>query len=165
MRIHRRACVMIGLTLAALGAPLGGCASGGKTPPPYARPYPGYLDQSPTLDIQVDQRTQTLTLTNTTAQRFGPSTLWLNKRFSRPIGSLEVGESREIPLREFSDQFGERFRGGGFFATREPERLVLAQVETTGFVDERGVRLTGGDGGETVLLGLVVVNAEVEGHR
>lgn len=142
-----------------------GCGGASKAPA-YARPYPVYLEQRATLDIQVQQRPRTLTLTNTSAQRFGPSTIWLNKRFARPIGSLGVGESLTLDLSSFSDEFGERFRGGGFFAVREPERLVLAQVETTGFVDEAGrVSLTGGDAGETVLIGLVVVNANEEDLR
>lgn len=141
------------------------CASSAPKPPGYARPYPVFLAQSEALDIQVNQRPRTLTLTNTSGERFGPSTLWLNKRFARPIPSLEVGQSLELTLGDFADEYGERFRGGGLFAVREPERLVLAQLETTGIVDASGVTITEGDGGDTLLIGLVVVNSEEEGLR
>ena len=150
----------------ALGANLTGCAGGQDAPPPYARPYPMFMVQELTLDVQVDQKARVLRLTNTSPHDFGPSTMWVNRRFARPIPSLAVGQSLELQLHEFADEYGERFRGGGLFAVREPERMVLAQLETTGCVDEAGTLvLTGGDGGETMLIGLVVVNSEEEGLR
>lgn len=120
-----------------------GCAA----PPasiPHARPYPEDIPAGPTIDIQVFPRATRLELTNTTARSFGPSTLWLNKAYSRPIDGLAVGQSLSIPLAEFRNEHGEPFRGGGFFATEPPDRLVLAQLET-------------GPAGRRELLGLVVI--------
>lgn len=155
------------MTAAAVGvAALGvGCGGGAAKPPPHARQYPVFLPQAGTLDIQVSQKPRTLRLTNTTGERFGPSTMWLNKRFNRPIPSLEVGQSLELPLADFVDEYGEVFRGGGLLAVREPERLVLAQLETTGSANAAGVEIIDGDGGETLLVGLVVVDADEEGLR
>lgn|GEM_PF-591946 len=116
------------LVTAAILLALPAC-SGVPTPVPYARPYPA-LTQSQALNIQVFRTTKHLELTNTTARAFGPSTLWLNARFSRPIDGLGVGQSLKLRLEEFRDEYSDVFRGGGFFSTEAPERLVLAQIET-----------------------------------
>ncbi len=114
----------------------------------YDRPYPRELAQSEVLDIQVIRNPQTrITLTNTTAQTFGPSTIWLNARFGRPIAGLAPGQTITLNLDEFRDEFGDRFRAGGFFATKAPETLVHAQLET--IVD-----------GESRLYGLIVAGED-----
>jgi hypothetical protein len=105
------------------------CSSTSK-PVPYARIYPAEPSRAQTLNIQVFRTTKRLELTNTTARQFGPSRLWLNAWFSRPIDGLNVGQSLDLPLKEFRDEFSGAFRGGGFFATEAPERLVLAELET-----------------------------------
>jgi hypothetical protein len=133
-------------------AGLAGCAAPNDRVP-YARDYPLWeqdaaASRGAVLDIQVFRKTKHLEFTNTTARAFGPSTIWLNGWFSRPIDSLAVGESVRIPLSEFRDRHSEAFRGGGFFATEEPDTLVTAELETT---DQ--------DGG-TVLYRLVVVGGE-----
>jgi hypothetical protein len=125
-----------------------GCQSA-PAPVPYARPYPD-LVQKESLNVQVFRRTQTVELTNTTARSIGPSTLWLNGRFCRPIDGLAIGQSLELPLKDFRDEFFDPFRGGGFFAVEAPERLVLAQLETHDVE------------GKPVMLGLVVVGGEAE---
>lgn len=138
---------LLALTLvlgSVLGAGLGGCA-GTRIDTTYARPYPVELVQGETLDIQVFRRKGRIEFTNTTARSFGPATLWLNQWYSRPIEPLAVGESRSYRLDEFRDEFGEGFRPGGFWATRPPDRLYLAQLEV-----ERGE--------ETILFGLIVVS-------
>jgi len=114
----------------------------------YDRPFPQHLPQEEVLDIQVIRGPETtITLTNTTARSFGPSTLWLNGRFGRPIEGFVPGETLTLDLYDFRDEFGEVFRGGGFFATKRPEQVVHAQLET--LVD-----------GESVLVGLVVVGQD-----
>ena len=50
-----------------------------------------------------------------------------------------------LELSEFKDEYGQEFRAGGFWATRKPERLVLAQLEA-----------------EEGMLGLVVVDRGAE---
>lgn len=114
----------------------------------YDRPYPRHLAQSEVVDIQMIRNPETvLTMTNTTARTFGPSTVWINGRYSRPILGLAPGETLRLNLYEFRDEFGEKFRAGGFFATKLPDKVVHAQLET--IVD-----------GETELVGLVVVGQD-----
>lgn len=97
-----------------------------------ARAYPQTAVQGESLDIQVVRGETTLTLTNTTSRVFGPCTLWVNAYFSRPLEGLAVGQSLTLPLKDFRNEHGESFRGGGFFATKKPERMVLAQIEHDG---------------------------------
>ena len=73
-------------------------------------------------------------MTNTSAKAFGPSRVWLNARFSRTIDEFAVGQTLKLDLREFYDEFGESFRAGGFFATRNPEAMVLCELENEGTV-------------------------------
>lgn len=108
---------------------LAGCGTGTKAVP-YARPFPG-LAQADVADIHVFRRGTKVELTNTTPRAFGPSTLWLNMRFSRPITALAPGQKLRLGLRDFRDEYSDAFRAGGFFADEPPARLVLAQLETT----------------------------------
>lgn len=128
-----QAVLMAGVALVGVGLGVGlGACQAGQSKVNYARVYPETLLKGETLDIQVVRGETTLTLTNTTARVFGPSTLWLNAYYSRPLEGLAVGQSLTIPLAEFRNEFGEPFRGGGFFATKRPERMVLAQLEHDG---------------------------------
>jgi hypothetical protein len=117
------------LSLLAVAA-LGACSS---TPSvDYARPYPKELAPGPVLDVQVFRRDATLEFTNTTGASLGPGTLWLNRRFSRPVKEpIAVGQSVAIPLTEFRDEFGDAFRPGGFWATENPDSVALCQLEIT----------------------------------
>lgn len=115
---------------------------------PYDRPFPAELAQTETLDIQVIRRPETrITMTNTTARSFGPSTVWLNGRFSRPIDGFRAGQTLTLDLYDFRDEFGETFRAGGFFATKAPEKIMHAQLET--LVD-----------GDSRMIGLVMVDQD-----
>lgn len=87
--------------------------------------------QGEVLDVQVFRDRTKLRMTNTTGRDLPGGLLWLNARFSREVEALPAGETLEVPLREFRDGFGERFRAGGFWATREPDPVVLAQWEPT----------------------------------
>ncbi len=111
----------------------------------YARPYPDALAISDQVDIQARRKGTKLTLTNTTPTSFGPSTIWVNRKYSRPIPSLEVGETISVQMDEFVDEHNERFRQGGFFATRTPQEVMLTQLEAT-------------VGGEPTLIGLITVD-------
>ncbi len=131
-----------GLLMVFAAAVMAAGVSGCRTAPEqrdYARAYPGGGASPETINVQVFRHTKTIEFTNTTAQAFGPSTLWLNARFSRPIDGLAVGETIELPFKEFVDEYSEPFRGGGFFATEAPDRLVLTQLETTGADGQRAV--------------------------
>lgn len=127
-----------------VGPLVAGCASSPREIVD-GRAYPTSAPPGETLDIQVFRHQTEIEFTNTTARSFGPSTVWLNRRFSREIESLEVGQTMRFPLREFRDRFGESFRAGGFFAVERPERLAVAELETIG------------PEGDATVLGLVVV--------
>lgn len=114
----------------------------------YDRPFPAEIDQTEVVDVQVIRGPETtISMTNTTARDFGPSTLWLNGRYGRPIDGFAPGQTIRLDLYDFRDQYGEKFRGGGFFATKQPEQLMHAQLET--IVD-----------GESRMIGLVVVGED-----
>ena len=123
------------LAIGSLSAAMVGCAGSGdllsaKTDYEGAPPSP--LPQSEVLNIQVFRNVTDIELTNTTARSFGPGLVWINERYSHPIEGLAIGESLDLPLRAFVDEFGDPFRAGGFFATRDPAPVVLAQLEAEG---------------------------------
>jgi len=113
-----------------------------------AEPGPAYPENAPAarvLDIQVFRDVTTLRFTNTTTMDIPASTMWLNKRYSAPLPSIASGETAELDLRGFVDEFGDTYKAGGFFAQREPAPVVLAQIEMPN------------PAGEDALYGLVVV--------
>lgn len=112
---------------------------------PYARAFPQGVIQSSTVDVQVFRRLKTLDFTNTTANPLGPGTVWLNHRYCAPFAAIAPGQSVSLPLADFRDEFNDDFKTGGFFSIYAPERLALAQIETTDTA------------GKPVLTGLVVV--------
>lgn len=93
------------------------------------RAYPYAETRGDVENIQVFRDGTHLRLTNTTATGFGAGRLWVNRRFSREIDGLAVGESLDLNLYEFVDQYGDKFRAGGFFATQDPDNVVLVQLE------------------------------------
>ncbi|HEX8877589.1 MAG TPA: hypothetical protein VF777_12635 [Phycisphaerales bacterium] len=127
-------------------ATLAGCGS--IAPVDYARPYPKELPPGPVLDVQVFRRDKTLEFTNTTGSALGPGTLWLNRRFSRPVKEpIGVGQSVAILLTEFRDEFGDPFKPGGFWASENPDSVALCQLEITP------------DGQQPQMIGLVTVQS------
>lgn len=139
MRTTRPDPVRAGVRRAVLSLPLlgascawvGGCASTHQ-PAGDARAYPAAPARGEVLNIQVFKHPRHVEFTNTTARSFGPCTLWLNGRFSRPIEGIGVGQTVRLPIREFRDEFSESMRPGGFFAIDTPDKLVLAELETEG---------------------------------
>jgi hypothetical protein len=108
---------------------LGACSSAPKTISEGVK-YPASIRHTGSIDIQVFRHDTDLEFTNTTARAFGPTTLWLNGRFSHPLDGLALGQTVKLPLKSFKDQFGDTFRGGGFFATQRPEHLGLAELQS-----------------------------------
>ena len=96
------------------------------------------------LDVQVFRESTTLRFTNTTTHDFGPSIVWINQRYSQELSGLASGETVEMDLKLFVDDFGETYRAGGFFSQRIPAPVVLCQLQT--LLD-----------GEEQLIGFVVV--------
>lgn len=120
--------VMLTLLIAAGVSALGACHSA-PTKVDYARPYPADAFQTSTVNIQVVRDGTEIELTNTTARSFGPCTLWINERFSKPLDGFKIGETLRFSLRDFRDQYSEPFRAGGFFATVLPDEVVKAELE------------------------------------
>ena len=116
------------LLAAILAAPLAGCS--GIQPIVEGPAYPQAATPGETLNIQVFREGTRLHFTNTTARAFGPSTLWLNRWYSRDIAALAPGESFQFPLRDFKDPYGEPFRAGGFFAIERADTLAVAELHT-----------------------------------
>lgn len=139
----RVAAILLAMGLVGGSAGLGGCATG----PDESRAGPAYpaMDQEQTLDIQVVRDETVITLTNTTVMPFKDARLWLNRWYSHPVDRFDVGQTLELSLWEFYDEFGEPFEAGGFFATRRPDRLVLAQLEADGELYGLVVVARGGD--------------------
>lgn len=117
--------LLIGLILGAgFGA---GCAAG---PVDYARAYPENKEPAQTINVQVFRREDHISFTNTSPYDFGPSTLWVNAAYSRPIDALHIGQTVDLSLHDFRNEHSQPFRAGGFFATELPSKLVLAEIES-----------------------------------
>jgi hypothetical protein len=93
--------------------------------------YPELATANATLDVQVARDVTELAFTNTTAATLGPGRLWVNRWYSRECPAVPVGQSIRLDLYEFKDRYGTPFRGGGFFASERPDRVVLVELEPT----------------------------------
>lgn len=98
----------------------------------YATEFPERMPVGDTLPIQVVREDTRITMTNTTARALPATRMWINKWFSLPIDSLEVGETITLQLRDFRDEFSEPFRAGGFWATAAGDPVVSAHLELNG---------------------------------
>jgi hypothetical protein len=122
----------------------GGCV--GDVRPELGVSYPAEGRQAETLNVQVVREQQThIVFTNTSARQLGPGRLWVNQAYSKPIGVVGVGETVRLDLRGFRNEFGERFRAGGFFATRTPKDVVLVQMRERGEADFTGLVVVRGE--------------------
>lgn len=106
-----------------------GCQSSGR-PWVEGAAYPQERAVSRVLDVHVLRDTTKISLTNTSAEPIGPGTLWLNGRYGREIEQIAVGDRETYTLGTFRDEFGDAFRGGGFWAMERPDVLVRAEVES-----------------------------------
>lgn len=103
-----------------------GCAS------PYGeptRPFPQTAEQAYVADVQIFREGPELTLVSATATSYRNVGLWINQRFVQHVEELPAGGRVTLNLFDFRDASGERFRGGGFFAAKEPDPVVIAQFE------------------------------------
>ncbi len=91
--------------------------------------YPDSIPKGEIYDVQVFRQSTRLKLTNITTRDFGPSTIWLNQRYSLPIDGLSSGQTIDLDLKTFIDEFGDTYKAGGFFAQRVPAPVVLCQLE------------------------------------
>lgn len=116
---------------AAAAATLALLTTGCATEPPAIGQGPVYpaTTQSRVVDIQVLRQGTDAVMTNTTTQRFTAARLWANAWYSRDLQDWAPGQTITLPLDSFKDRYGVPFRAGGFFATTNPEKLVLMQIE------------------------------------
>lgn len=126
VRSRLQRCLLVGLL--ALAGAAAGCATE-ETGFVVGEVYPAAKKQTKSLNIQVFRDDTVIRFTNTTANSLPACTMWINAWFSNEFKGLAVGESVEMSLFDFKDQYGDTFRAGGFFATQKPTRLVLAQLE------------------------------------
>jgi len=89
--------------------------------------YPGHTQS--VVDVQVFRDGPTLSFTNTSENTLGPGRLWINAAYSIEVHSIPPGTRESIDLNSCINEFGQPFRGGGFFATERPDDVVLAQIE------------------------------------
>ena len=89
-------------------------------------------DGRQSMRLKGDSQQNLLTRALADDPHFGPYMTIPGKDNGFDIEGLAVGETLELDLREFKDQFGSAFRAGGFFASERPQRLVLLQIETKG---------------------------------
>lgn len=143
----RRVGLALNLTLLAATLPVGmGCQLFNEKLTADPGPvYPQDAMMVEVLDVQLFRDITVLRFTNTSTTDFPAGTMWLNKRYSAPIPAIASGETVEIDLKQFVDEFGDTYSAGGFFAQREPTPVVLAQIEVPSIE------------GVPVLYGLVVV--------
>lgn len=94
--------------------------------------YPAEAVQERVLDVQAIRESTQVTITNTSASALPPGRLWFNAGYSLPFDGLGVAQTRTYSLAEARDQYGTRFRAGGFFATEFPVKVVLTQIESDG---------------------------------
>lgn len=120
--------LMLATALLLLGANLTSCGVAARTPGDV---YPAMKDRRGALDIQVRLEKRRLRFVNTTPRVLEAGRIWLNGWYSAPVGDVPVGAAIEIPLTSFRDEHGERIRGGGFFAAEAPERITLAEYESS----------------------------------
>lgn len=148
-KLQRRVGIgLVTVLLVGVGGAVAACSGGQRVVGLDEFPaYPGEKPQAEILNVQVLRDADMISLTNTTAERFGRVTIWLNQEFSQTVDGIGVGETVTLDLNEFRNQYGARFRAGGFFATQRPKDVVLAQIEPD--ADSEG------------LLGLIVVDGRV----
>ncbi len=119
---------MLAMLLAASGS-IVSCSSTETRDFQNALPYPAKLTHAGVMNVQFVRDGTTLMATNTSGETFTGARMWINRRFSRPIGEWKSGDRLSLDLRDFRDEYGDAFRAGGFFATRRPDPVVMVEIE------------------------------------
>lgn len=109
------------------GLLLAGCA--GEPTLVEGLSFPAGLKQTRTIPVQVERINTDIRLTNTTDQTLS-GRLWANQWWSRTLDPVPPGRTVTLDLRTFKDKFNTSYRAGGFFATENPDKLVLTQLQT-----------------------------------
>src|SRR5688572_15225475 len=109
-----------------------GCGRKMYDPAWATQPYPAQLHTTNVLDIQVFRDNTKIKIVNSTAQRHSNFDLWINQRYVSHVETLEPGETLELSLWQFHDEYGDTFNAGGFFRTYEPTPVRLAEIHPAG---------------------------------
>jgi len=107
-----------------------GCRQFTYAPDRASRPYPAHLPRGETVRVQVLSDGVAIDVVNATATAYREFDLWLNRRYRRFVPRLDPGESITLRLDTFWDHLGEGPQVGGFFASRDPTPIVLAEIQT-----------------------------------
>ncbi len=122
-----------------------GCERVWYAPAKATRPYPHHLHKANAIDMQVFREGDALQIVNSTPRSYRDFDLWINQRYVRRVDVLLVGDTVQISLWDFYDQWGEAFNAGGFWRTDEPMPVRLVQMQL---------------GEDQPLIGLVMIRAE-----
>lgn len=76
------------------------------------------------------RREDRISLTNTSPYEFSECTLWVNAAYSCPIKGLGIGQTIDLSLYDFRNEYSQAFHAGGFFSTVLPSAVVLTEIET-----------------------------------
>jgi len=126
--------------LLAIALALTACAQGPRAT--FDGPvYPADAPRLETLNVQVYAEDQRLVINSGDARSFGSGEIWLNQWWAAEIDALPRGAEIAIPLSRFRNEFGLAPRGGGFFATRDADDLVLIELRTEAGL--HGLKLVG----------------------
>jgi len=93
-------------------------------------PYPYDVEVLPSVPVEVFRRGSRIEVVNHTVTDHEDVELWVNERYVRRIPSFPAGTTLVLPLREFVDEYGEAFRGGGLLGTESPDPVVKAEIRT-----------------------------------
>ena len=123
------ASILLGMALVAFLA-MAGCGSTYRYDPERAtRSYPYELHTTQTVDIQVFRDETDIELVNSTGTSYADFDLWINQRYVARVDSLPAGSTRRFSLWDFYDELGESLNAGGFFRTREPDKVRLVEIQ------------------------------------
>ena len=98
-------------------------------PSQATRSYSHELHTIETADIQVFRDEQIIELVNATVHTYRNFDIWINQRYVLQVDQMLAGETIRLSLWDFFDERGDRFNAGGFWATREPERVRLVELQ------------------------------------
>ena len=106
-----------------------GCGRSMYVPSQATRSYSHDLHTIETADIQVFRDEEIIELVNATVHTYRNFDIWINQRYVLQVDQMLAGETIRLSLWNFFDERGDRFNAGGFWATREPERVRLVELQ------------------------------------
>lgn len=93
--------------------------------------YPYEIESVRVVDVEVFRDGTKITLANHAPESFADFTLWINERYQAKVDALPLGGMLTISLDSLRDEFGEKFRAGGFFSSQKAQPVVKAEMQST----------------------------------